>query len=193
MPADTQPTDFDQINEVLHRVGSSVDAAECHGLLSGLLCAQDTVDSAAWISYVLGGTPDTEAALTEEGRSLLSALLGRVLDQLNDTDYGFEPLLPDDDQPLAMRTAALAEWCQSFLLGLSMGGLKNLEQIPEASAEIIRDMTEITHIDTDDSDASAEDEDAFIEIVEYVRMGVLLIREELRAIKQPRPDDVIVH
>lgn len=193
MTGDAELTQYDELNEALRRVGSSADVAECHGLLSGLLCVKETVDSAAWISHILGGEPGEEMDLNEDGRALLSALLGRVLDQLNDMDYGFHPLLPSDDEPLEKRAAALAEWCQGFVLGLSMGGIEEVGPLPEASDEIIKDMTEIAQMHADADTATNEDETAYAEIVEYVRMGVLLVREELRTISKPHPDDVVVH
>lgn len=193
MTDDVELTQYDELNEALRRVGSSADVAECHGLLSGLLCVKETVDSATWISHILGAEPDEEVDMNEDGRALLSALLGRVLDQLNDMDYGFHPLLPDDDEPLEKRAAALAEWCQGFVLGLSMGGIEEIGPLPEASDEIIKDMAEIAQMHADADAATNEDEAAYAEIVEYVRMGVLLVREELRTISKPHPDDVVVH
>ena len=193
MTDDVELTKYDELNEALRRVGSSADVAECHGLLSGLLCVKETVDSATWISHILGAESSEEVELNEDGRALLSALLGRVLDQLNDMDYGFHPLLPDDDEPLEKRAAALAEWCQGFVLGLSMGGIEEVGALPEASDEIIKDMAEIAQMHADADAATNEDETAYADIVEYVRMGVLLVREELRTISKPHPDDVVVH
>ena len=109
MTDDAELTEYDELNEALRRVGSSADVAECHGLLSGLLCVKETVDSATWISHILGAESSEEVELNEDGRALLSALLGRVLDQLNDMDYGFLPLLPDDDEPRETVSHALSE------------------------------------------------------------------------------------
>ena len=104
--------------------------------------------------------------------------------QLNDTEADFQLLLPDDEETLDARTVALADWCHGFTYGLAMGGLKEDRELPEDTAEIIRDLTEIARADFDSGEASEADEEAFMHIHEYVRMGVLLITEELQPVAQ---------
>ena len=45
--------------------------------------------------------------------------------------------------------------------------------------DLLRDITEITRLATDDVDDSSENQSALIEIEEYLREGVMLIRDEL--------------
>ncbi|TNF37573.1 MAG: YecA family protein, partial [Gammaproteobacteria bacterium] len=94
---------------------------------------------------------------------------------------------PTDEADLIERTEALAEWCQGFTYGLVAGGLKQQAELPVDSAEIIRDLTEIARAGLDEELQDEADEDAYMQLHEYVRMGVLLINEELQPLKQESP------
>ena len=62
----------------------------------------------------------------------------------------FQPLLPADDESLDDRTAALGEWCQGFLYGLGAGrAVPDPDTLKGEAAEVLRDITEITHVDVD--------------------------------------------
>lgn len=185
--------DFNQVQTVLASAGAQCDAAESHGLLSGLLCAAGHIDSAGWLEHILGDSAAAHTPAGADARAMLSALLGETLQLLNDSEYRFHPLLPSDDEPLVRRTDALKAWCEGLLMGLSLGGMQMLPQLPEATQEIIQDVAEITRLNTEDQGDTEADEAAYFEIVEYVRVAVLLLREELRTVQRPRPEDVVVH
>jgi yecA family protein len=193
--------DFAHLDTLFHRLGLNLDPAECHGNLCGLLCATDTVEGTAWVNQVLAGQLDfagtnmspVQAALEEEDRTPLLTLYKGTVEQLDDPEYGFSLLLPDDDIPLARRVEALSAWCQGFLLGLSLGGVQEQSGLTGDSHEVLRDFVEISRLGTGEGDDSNEDETAFAEIAEYVRMAVLLIYEELRPLRAARPDGAPVH
>jgi uncharacterized protein YgfB (UPF0149 family) len=44
----------------------------------------------------------------------------------------------------------------------------------------LKDLQQISSADITDTDESEEDENAFVEIVEYIRVVILMIREDLR-------------
>ena len=113
--------------------------------------------------------------------------------QLDDPEFGFSLLLPDDTVPLAQRVESLALWCQGFLAGLGLGGLQDQSKLPGDSHEVMRDFVEISRLGHGDDGVTNEDEAAFAEIVEYVRMAVLLVYEELRPLRTVRPDGAPVH
>jgi uncharacterized protein YgfB (UPF0149 family) len=104
-------------------------------------------------------------------------------EQLNDAEAGFELLLPDDEVRLAERSEALASWCQGFTFGLVAGGLKEGADLPQDSRELIRDLVEIARLGHEESEGDDEDEEAYMQLSEYVRMAVLLINEELQPLK----------
>jgi len=108
---------------------------------------------------------------------------------MNDATGDFKLLLMDDDDPLSERVETLAAWCQGFIYGLAAGGIKEGSELPEDTAELLKDMIEISRAGNDVDDTGVEesddndDEEAYMEIEEYVRMGVLLIYEELQPLQ----------
>ena len=91
----------------------------------------------------------------------------------------FEVLLPGDEQPIAARATALGQWCQGFLYGLGTSAIDDVTRLPGEVGEIVRDLSEITRIGVDGSESLESNEDAYAELVEFVRVGVQLLFEEL--------------
>jgi uncharacterized protein YgfB (UPF0149 family) len=90
--------------------------------------------------------------------------------------------LPDDESELTVRTEELANWCQSFLAGLGAAGTVDKDAMGEQVGEIVLDFSRLSNAGFDEADEDAEEaENAFAEILEYVRVGVQLIYEELAA------------
>lgn len=189
--------DIPQLEDMLFNVDAALGATESHGALCGMLCAQGATDASQWMLYVLGEHEETSNALQQAGKKLMQIHQISV-EQMNDTEADFELMLPDDDEPLEMRIEALGAWCQGFVYGLAVGGIKEDTELPEDSKELITDILEISRagyvadneaeLATDEGN-NEEDEVAFMEVSEYVRMGVLLIYEEL----QPLQSSQTVH
>ena len=98
----------------------------------------------------------------------------------------FQPLLPADDAPIGDRTSALGEWCQGFLYGLGTGvAVPDAASLQGEAAEVLRDMTEITHVDVDPADGVESNEEAYAELVEFVRVGVQLLYDHLQPMREP--------
>lgn len=172
--------DYDRLEGALRRIDALPDAAECHGILCGMLCEQGSVDQSRWIRQVLGEV-DMSDALVAESVNLLHDLYIVTMEQVNDTELGFRLLLPDEDHGLHEAVAALSEWCAGFLFGFNLNGGRAKEQTPENVQEILVDLVDISRVDPDVADE--EDEGSFAEVLEYVRMGMLLILEELHPMR----------
>jgi yecA family protein len=173
-----------QLEEWLRRAGVGMGASECHGMLTGLICAEGTLDSAGWLQHLMRQA-GKEALDDAEAEAVLRALHGETVRQLGDATLDFHLLVPSDDALVAERTEALAEWCQGFLSGLGLGGLSELDRLPEESAEATRDLAQIAQAADYEVTGDEEDEQAYSELMEYVRTAVLLINEELNPIKAP--------
>lgn len=183
--------DIDTVQTALQHVRSEADAAEVHGLQCGMLCARGELDSEAWWAQSMPeiARGDVQAM---EGRELLLDLFEATRGDLNDPVLDFPLLLPDDNASIQVRVEALGHWAGGFLLGLSLGGLNDLNALPEELADFTSDLIKITRTDEFELTGSEEDEEAYTELVEFVRMGVLMFAEEVHPTKAP-PRDQPLH
>ena len=158
--------------------GFPQDAAEYHGALCGVLCIRSAaqVDALA----ILEGADESA-----DGRAL-TALRDATARTLADSDGDIRLVLPPDEAPLKVRAAALGEWCEGFLFGLASDGRLDLKKAAPEVREVIEDLTQFTRASFDDGDDEQIEEEAYAELVEYVRVGVQLIFMELSPGAQQR-------
>lgn len=191
--------EYTQVNIAFRHLGIVQETAECHGLLCGLICARRSVSQEDWVAHLYeeGSAPpqpSEDASPHEQGGDVLQQLYRNTMAQIRDAEFSFRLLLPDDEQILAARTQALADWCKGFLYGLGVGGLDSEQQVPDNVEEIVRDLIEISRVYHDDEEADEEvDEASFMELSEYVRVGVMLIYEELQAEREQNDDNKVLH
>jgi uncharacterized protein YgfB (UPF0149 family) len=161
--------------------GADVDAspAEVHGIAVGLLCAA-VGDSGARLQRELLEDADEGNVLAAECRRSVQALHDRTLAGIDDPDLGFTLLLPDDDRPLAERATALRDWCEGFLYGFGIAGVSPDHALSAEGREALRDIGELTRLDAEQVAEDESEEGALAEIVEFLRVAALLIREEVR-------------
>lgn len=184
------PIDHDELEAALRRCGASWDAAQTHGLLSGRLAIAGADSGFDWLTQVLEGT-DLNDALRGECEVILGTLFESTYRQLAERQSEFEPLLPDDDDSAAARAAGLSHWCEGFLHGLvsaEHGDALKKRLSAEPLSDIIKDMLEITRATVDENGDAETDEQAYAELVEYLRVAVQLTYEELSEFRQPASD-----
>jgi hypothetical protein len=185
-PTTTDSPSFDLIEAGLRRVEAPTDAAEAHGSLCGLVCGLGSGGEATWLAETLADVPQGESAARDTG-ALLEALAAGTRAALEGGTLEFQPLLPDDSRPLVERVDSLAQWCQGFNHGLfvaaRMAGAE-AELTSGHTAEIVRDFGEMAQVAVGDEEADEEGEAAYAELVEYIRVSVQIVYEELGAVRQ---------
>jgi len=171
------PMSFEQLQTALRAAAAPAGAAESHGTLCGAICTGVEYDS-AWLAHLLGEPPGN--APDPDSRNLLHALETRTRRQLAAFDMEFAPLLPADDEPLPQRVDALGHWCQGFLFGLSLGRSREvLEALGGEPGEVLHDVKEIARAGLEPSGADEADDQAYVELAEYLRVAVQILYEEL--------------
>jgi uncharacterized protein len=169
---------FQDFEDVLAAAGSHADAAEAHGSLCGALCSMAPYRMQDWVNEIL---PDG-ASLSDESAAMLERVFTETTASFGEQGMEFEPLLPDDEQPLNGRANALALWCTGFLYGLGAGQISDLEALNGDVGEIVRDFTEISRASGEEADES--NEQAYTELVEFIRVAAQVVFEELLPLRQ---------
>lgn len=173
---------FADVAGALAAGASTVNAAEAHGCLCGALCLRPDYSLADWLDEILDEPPGDPAA-----REPFATLFEESVGVLARPDMEFEPLLPDDDQGLAERVAALAAWCQGFLYGFGASGTAAQSKLPGVVSEVLADLAQISQAGAVGSEATEAEEDAYAELVEFVRAAVQITYEELGALRASQP------
>ena len=176
-------TNYAQIQRLMSECRAVAEPAEAHGSLAGALCATDAYGVEDWLAEIL-----PEGAAAEEAAiSSLRGLYEATRAALTGTQMQFELLMPDDDEPIEQRAEALTLWCNGFVYGLGSGGAPDPERLPGDAGEIVRDLAQIMRAGVDEREGLEVNELALAELVEFVRVGVQVVFEELGALRQPPP------
>ncbi len=181
---ETSTCSYDELEARLESAAAGSGAAEAHGLLSGIICAGGKTTPDTWLGHLLG-EGNTGSAAAWGVIELLEGLQAEILAQLNDESFSFALLLPDDDASLLQRTQALSHWCAGFLYGLALGGIRDDASYSGDTREVIKDFYEISNAGFIADPGDEENEEAYMEIVEYVRMSVLLLYEDMQSVPAP--------
>lgn len=171
MASDRYPLDYDTLQQAIAPL--SITAAELHGSLCGYICAGGQPSAERWLDQLC---IDDEGLLPAT-RAPLESLRTATLALLDDPHMRFTPLLPDDDDAMPSRVQAMGEWCAGFLGGFGLTGVSDRETLSEQARDALRDLDRIAHFGYEAGE-DEEDENALAEILEYVRVAVLLLYQE---------------
>jgi len=179
MPRESDlPISYQELDNHLTTSELGPSAAEAHGILCALLCSGAPQAVESWIAELLGDT-DTDGRSTHECRHSLQGLATHTQAGITGPRLDFMPLLPDDSRPLAERALGLYDWSRGFLYGLGVAG-PDIGRLPEPVREACNDFVAITHLDLRDLEASEANEQALMELTEFVRVATLVVYQEQR-------------
>ena len=161
---------YQVINAIVVQCDDELSAAQAHGMATGMLCANEQAQSVEWLTELfLHAIP-----ASDEERATLVHLFEDTQSLLASDDFEFDLLLPGDEALLSEQVEALTDWCRGFLLGV--GITHAASGLSREATEILKDIAEFTKLDTEAE--GEEDEGDFMEITEYMRSAVLLLRSE---------------
>ena len=181
---------FVELDELLLSVEAEISAAECHGFLCGQVCVTDFPMEDLWQEFI--DAQSNNDARVESCYTEIRALLADIIDNIQSPNMDFQLILPDEDSTLGERVNALAEWCHGFLngYGVSAGNLNN--SLSEETREVLEDFTRICRVSIDE-ETDDEDEQAFMELIEYIRMGTIMIYDEISFFLRSSEAPEVIH
>jgi uncharacterized protein YgfB (UPF0149 family) len=190
--------DYDALRARLSDSGASLALPELHGGVSGALCAGGPAAAERWVD---GFFTDHDAASSTTGLATVRELVGATWQALVGGELAFEPLLPDEDEPLEDQVQALALWCHGFMSGLGASAPDLMIRPPRAGrkrpaapsgpeagadgsadvAEILADFAEISRAGLDEEDDADRDtaDFALAELKEYARVSTQIVFDSL--------------
>ncbi|HAR29960.1 MAG TPA: hypothetical protein DCR65_00460 [Gammaproteobacteria bacterium] len=164
---------------------SGCSPAELHGAVCGLAVFNPS-------PFPFDGLADLLDARIDPADPSLWSFVEATCGALEADDFGFALLLPElDDASTAERLAELARWCARFLDAFARGLADfpapedgDLDAagpfLPPEVQEIIDDLAAIADADAASAeDLSDEVESDLVELEEFVKVGVLLMRSVL--------------
>ena len=170
--------DYETLDYELQRVSAHFTASGSHGVICGVLAMNTAVATEIWVREIIPHQPAADTLFTECEQELLE-LYDATQEQLNDPELAYELLLPDNDNvSLTQCVVALTQWCDGFMFGVGLASLNDDYSLPEDCTDILSDISEFTRAKVSDV-VDEQDAAAYFEIVEYLRVGVMLIHEEM--------------
>ncbi|MEH6491422.1 UPF0149 family protein [Halopseudomonas sp.] len=166
--------DYDRYAQLCSDVGAVGRPAELHGHLVGRLSAGARLDHTTWLS-VAQELLDGSGSLAEAGKVALIQLYDASLAELTGSGFDLTLVLPDDAATIDHRTEALGQWCEGFLAGFGL--VERTGELSEEADSVLRDFVAISQVQTDLDESEANEVD-FMEVMEYVRMAVLMVFSE---------------
>ena len=173
---------YDEILVCLADVGAVHSPAEAHGMLCALLALDVTTTPGQLFEYLVG-----QAADWKEDSALLAPLrqlFEETRTGLQDPLLGFELLLPDEEAPLDERLEAATRWAAGFLYGWLKAGRPETGNASPEIDEFIADCKALA-VSAYQTRGEPRDEDVYLELIEYLRMGVLLAQEDSQPLRAP--------
>ncbi len=169
--------EYHDIAAILAAANTPFSPAYVHGMMSGLLCTDIRTTQKRW-EFFLSEHPHL-AAIAADNESL-NKLFMLIANHLEEAPGAMVLLLPEDEEALSVRLAALSAWCDGFLEGIALDnpGL----QLPIVQ-EVLGDLAQIKEVMTN-TKSSRENEASYAEIVEFIRVAVLVLQAECQPMSQ---------
>lgn len=170
--------DYYELEAELKAVDALAGAGEAHGIVCGQLAGGFVLEGIMWLKQFLMAV-GVKREPAEPGRHWFYRFHRASRYALQNGDFSFLLLLPDDTEPMAMRLHQLSEWCSGFLAGFGSSGSRDEADFSAEIREILQDLIEISRVDTESGTPDDEtDENHYAELVEYVRMAAVMIYTE---------------
>ena len=175
--------EYSEIDLLRRKANAAIDISEYHGTISAYLCC-DTFQEDDLLPKEVSFDGSSVSVQIIEFKHALYELISETINSFNDTEMSFYPFLPPDSEELSIRAYSLSMWCQGFIDALGKFISERRLTINQSDqtfiGEIIEDFSQISTLSKTAVESGNEEELAYFEVVEFVRVGTQLVYEELK-------------
>ena len=175
--------EFSEIDLLRRKANVAIDISEYHGTICAYLCC-DSFQEDDLLPKEVSFDGSSVSAQIIEFKHALYELISDTINSFNDTEMSFYPFLPPDSEELSIRAHSLSNWCQGFIdaLGTFISDRRlTINQSDQTFiGEIIEDFSQISTLSKTTVENGNEEELAYFEVVEFVKVGTQLVYEELK-------------
>ncbi|KTD52067.1 hypothetical protein Lqui_0911 [Legionella quinlivanii] len=182
---------YQTFDEKVSVLNLPISSSELHGVLCGYLCAGAISEGETYVRALMIDYRKNEE--TKLAAMAMFDVYSVSHHQINNMDFDFQLLLPDEHIPLIDRAKAFSEWCEGFTQGLTMAGIGLMELKEEESQEALQHLQEFAELDYQSLEVDEDDEKALMEVSEYARMAVLRLHGDLNKNQSNRGTSTSTH
>lgn len=179
---------YDQIKLSLAPLNLPLSISELHGLICGYICAGSKSQAEAYLRTLMASFKQLDA---NEASSLLFTCFSVSQHLIEEFDFSFQLLIPDDDAGLAARAQAFSDWCEGFTQGLTLSNVGFDHFHDQEAKNALGHIEEFAQLDHDSLTMDEDDESALMEIQEYTRLAVLRLYGDLHCLASQQEE--VIH
>ena len=164
------PISYEKMKQELAILKLNLDVSQLHGILTGLLVLGQARQAEQFLSSLLLNKtgPDFRQANYH-----LFSILNATQSKLENFGFDFQLLLPADDASLSERLSSFVNWCEGFMEGIDMAGFSSDDIENSEILETIGHIDDFSDMDIQDLEYGEEDEKAYFEVSDFVRMAIV--------------------
>jgi uncharacterized protein YgfB (UPF0149 family) len=165
---------FEDLADAFLELKVQQEPSEVHGVLTGMLIQVASKGLDDWLALLEMIDMDI-SLLDDRAKSIMQEIYQGTRDGLASDEYDFQLLMPADDYDLGERANALALWAGGFITGYGMAA-EHKRNLSSELVELLNHLHAISELD-DQLSESEENEKDLYELYEYVRLGVLMLKQ----------------
>lgn len=168
---------FEDLADAFLELKIQQEPSEAHGVLVGMLVQSPNKGVEDWLALLDMIDMDT-SVLDDRTRAIMQEIYQLTRDGLASDQYDFQLLMPADDYDVGERANALAVWSSGFITGYGLAA-EHKRSLSAELVELLNHLHAISELDDQLSDSEENEKDLY-ELYEYVRLGVLMLRQAMQ-------------
>ena len=170
--------DYGQLSNDLAGLELNVNLASLHGMVTGLMVGGASTQAEAYLRSL---SMNKSGPSYHQAINALFSMYTITQTCLLNFEFNFQLLLPNDEEALKDRLLSFVNWIQGFLQGLDKSGLCLEDFDSDDTIDILQHLEDFADMDIDTLEDDEQDEQAYVDITEYVRLAVMQLFADLQA------------